>query len=342
MGRNGDLLILTNHEVRSLLDGCEKEIIEVVSRAYQAHEEGRSSLPHSTFLRFPDDPRNRIISLPAYLGSDFGVAGLKWIASFPDNLKRGLERASGILILSSTVTGRPQAVLDASVVSAKRTAASAALAAQTLQGQARAELVGIVGCGLISFESVRFLLAACPEIKGLVIQDIDEDRARIFKTRCRGLSAETEVEIVGTTEAVLSSASLVLFATTAITPYVTDLSGSVASTILHISLRDLGPGVLLSCDNIVDDVDHVCRAQTSVHLAEQLVGQREFIRGTLASVLQGVIPPRADDKSITVFSPFGLGILDIAVGKLVMDRATKEGRGTVIETFSAASIAEGF
>jgi len=327
--------------VLSLLNGCEKELINIVSRAYQTHEQGKSSLPHSTFLRFPDDPRNRIIALPAYLGSDFEIAGVKWIASFPENLKNGLERASGALILSSPLTGRPQALLEGSVVSAKRSAASAVLAAQTLQGRRRAELIGIVGCGLISLETVRFLLVGCPETRSLVIHDIDGSRAQLFKAKCHSLSAEIEVEIAPTFEAVLSRCSLVLFATTAIRPYVTDLSGCPpGSTILHISLRDLSPEALILCDNVVDDIDHVCRAQTSLHLAEQLVGNREFIRGTLAAVMRGAVLPKNNNESITVFSPFGLGVLDIAVGKLVMDLANAQGRGTVIKTFSPASLAE--
>ena len=337
MGGDSNLLVLTNQEVRSLLDGCEREVIDVVSRAYQTHDLGESSLPHSTFLRFPNQPRDRIIALPAYLGSDFRVAGVKWIASFPENLDKGLERASGVLILSSPVTGRPQAVLDASVVSAQRTAASAALAAQTLQGQRRAEQIGIIGCGLISLETVRFLLAACPEIRSIVIHDLDDARARSFKENCRDVSAEVEVEIARTIDTVLRGASLVLFATTALKPYVTDLSSCApGATILHISLRDLSPEVILRCDNIVDDVDHVCRAETSVHLAEQSVGNRAFIRGTLASVIRGLIPPRVDDQKITVFSPFGLGVLDMAVGKFVIDRAAATGRGTVIEGFNAS------
>jgi ornithine cyclodeaminase/alanine dehydrogenase-like protein (mu-crystallin family) len=112
------------------------------------------------------------------------------------------------------------------------------------------------------------------------------------------------------------------------------------SIILHVSLRDLAPGLLLTCDNLVDDVDHVCREQTSVHLAEQAVGHRGFIRGTLADVLQGRIPPRRDDQSITVFSPFGLGVLDVAVGKLVYELALEQNRGQSIKSFLPAAWAE--
>jgi ornithine cyclodeaminase len=333
-----DILLLKGHEVRSLLEGQEVEVIHTVRKAYETHARGDSSLPHSTFLRFPDGQRNRIIALPAYLGGEFEVAGIKWIASFPGNLDIGLDRASAILILSSLQTGGPEAVIEGSIISAKRTAASAALAAQHLY-RGKVTRVGIVGCGLINFEIVRFLLAVWPEIETLVAFDIDVARASGFKDRCQSVFNEIEVDIAQGVETVLKDTSLISMATTAIHPHIFDLSEcSPGSTILHVSLRDLSPEVILSCDNIVDDIDHVCRAQTSVHLAEQIVGNRDFIRCTLADILRGKSAARRDTDSTAVFSPFGLGVLDIAVGKLVCDLGIEQGLGMSVDSFLPVSL----
>jgi ornithine cyclodeaminase len=332
--RNNDILILKGSEVDSLLAGQELKLIDTVRMAYETHGRGVSSLPHSTFLRFPDNPKDRIIALPAYLGAEWGIAGIKWVASFPGNLELGMDRASALVVLNSSQTGRPEAILEGSLISAKRTAASAALAAQWLHGGEKAHQASLIGCGLISFEIARFLLAALPEIKHLIIYDLNPARAAQFKRKCQKSFGAVEVEIAKELKTALERSSLISFATTAVIPHIEDLSGvPPGSTILHISLRDLSPQVILSCDNVVDDVDHVCRAQTSVHLAEQLVGSRDFIRCALADVLIGKADARRNAESAVVFSPFGLGVLDLAIAKLVRDLGLAHGKGTMIDSF---------
>jgi N-[(2S)-2-amino-2-carboxyethyl]-L-glutamate dehydrogenase len=338
---DGNIVILKAAEVRAVLAGRELELIEVVRAAYETHGEGDSSLPQSTFLRFPGQLRDRIVALPAYLGGGCRLAGIKWVSSFPENLHLGVDRASAVLILNSPQTGRPEAVLEGSVISAKRTAASAALAAQCLLRGNKVGCVGIIGCGLINFEIARFLLAVFPEVEAFLLFDKDEARAKQFENKCQRTFDQVGLEIATDVTAVLRNSSLISIATTAVTPHLSELRECPrGSTILHISLRDLTPDVILSCDNVVDDVDHACRAQTSVHLAELLVGHRDFIRCTLADILRGRAPARNGSETVSVFSPFGLGILDLAVGKLVRDLALQQGLETVIGSFLPGPWAE--
>lgn len=334
-----DLLILTGEDVAAAVEGREREIIEAVARAYLVHAAGESSLPNSVFLRFPGDELDRIIALPAYLGGEFDAAGVKWVSSFPGNLARGLDRASAAIILNSVETGRPQVFMEGSLVSAKRTAAGAALAARTLHTSGPVETLGLLGCGPINFEVVRFMRAVAPSLRRLRLFDVDAARARQFRERCRELG-EFEAHVSAEPGNALREADVVSLATTALKPHLFDLSGCApGTTVLHVSLRDLAPEVILSCDNVVDDIEHVCRAQTSVHLAEQLVGHRGFIRCTLAEALDGTARPPEERARLTVFSPFGLGVLDIAVAQLVREAAVAAGRGSVVASFFPNSYA---
>ena len=101
--------------------------------------------------------------------------------------------------------------------------------------------------------------------------------------------------------------------------------------VLHVSLRDLAPEILLASTNVVDDVEHCLKANTSPHLVEQRTGNRDFMAGTLDDVMTGRVD-LPTDRTI-VFSPFGLGVLDLAVGKYVYDQVARAGGLHVIDDF---------
>ncbi len=331
--RDDDILLLNGNEIVEIFKGRERDIMNAVKAAYQTHAKGDSALPHSTFLRFPDKERDRIIALPAYLGGGFRTAGIKWISSFPGNLEKDMERASAVLILNSLENGRPKAMMESSVVSSSRTAASAALAADCLQGSQPLHSVGLIGCGLINYETFRFLFVSRPEIENVFIYDLSAERAEQFRRKCQQLSDKLNITIAESPDAVFQKASVTAFATTAVKPHIFDISAcGPDSIILHTSLRDLSPEIILSADNIADDIDHICRAQTSVHLAEQQAGHRRFIRCSIGDIFNGDAPPRQGNK-IAIFSPFGLGILDLAVGDLACTLAAEKNCGTVIQSF---------
>ncbi|MCZ8522692.1 MULTISPECIES: 2,3-diaminopropionate biosynthesis protein SbnB [Paenibacillus] len=331
------MVLLTGDEIVDILSGREVETVQIVQAAYQIHSLGDSELPHSTFLRFPNRERERIIALTAYLGGDFQVAGLKWIASFPDNIHQGIERASATLILNDMRNGRPKAILESSVISAKRTAAGAALAADKLLEDKPLLKAGIIGCGLINFETFQFLMSLRPELQTLLVYDVDQGRAEQYKRKCQELAPHVKILLMPEMESILAQADVVALATTAVKPHIQDLSMCSPDTvILHTSLRDISADAILAADNVVDDIDHCCRAQTSVHLAEQQSGDRTFIRATIGDILLGKARAKERGKPV-VYSAFGLGILDIALGEYVYQRALEHQAGTRIGSFFPAS-----
>lgn len=319
-----DLVVLRAADVAKILRGREEAILDAVANAYASHRKGRTSLPHSSFLTIAGETgRERIIALPALINDERPIAGLKWIASFPGNVERGLERASAVLIANSLETGRPRAILESSLISSSRTAASAALAARALHrvDETRA---GIVGCGVINFEIVRYLKVVMPKLRHLVLCDLSAERAAAFAQRVARAMSGVECRVVPDTRAVFDAASLISFATVAATPHVESCaSWSPDVTVLHVSLRDLSVDCVCGADNVVDDVDHVLRASTSLHLAQQKLGHHQFIRCTLADILAGAAPARVAGRA-AVFSPFGLGILDLAVARLVLANGASE------------------
>ena len=302
--------------------------MDVVRAAYLAHGAGQSVNPNSYFLRFPDRPAERIIALPAYLGDAFEVAGIKWISSFPDNVRRGIPRASAVLILNDSANGYPFACLEASIVSAARTAASAVLAARACaEDRPPPRTLGIVGNGLIARYLYEFLVRTGWSFANVRLHDAAPGESQRFSERL-ALDSRHAVFHDGTIEPLLRASDLILFATTAGTPYVHD-PGLLAHNpiVLHLSLRDLGTEIIEGACNVVDDIGHVLNADTSPHLTERRLGHRRFLHATIPELLEGKVR-LGTDRPIIV-SPFGLGVLDLAVGKWIYDRA--KARGEIVE-----------
>ena len=82
--------VIGGAQVQRALQGRERQVTELVTAAYRLHSAGDSVNPPSCFLRFPDRPSARIIALPASIGGQLRVDGVKWISSFPENVAAGL------------------------------------------------------------------------------------------------------------------------------------------------------------------------------------------------------------------------------------------------------------
>ncbi|HET9257997.1 MAG TPA: 2,3-diaminopropionate biosynthesis protein SbnB [Pseudonocardiaceae bacterium] len=325
--------VISGAQVQHALAGREKQIVELIEATYRLHGAGDSVNPPSYFLRFPDRPSSRIIALPASIGGQVRVDGLKWISSFPENVTAGIPRASAVLILNDHDTGYPFACLECSIISASRTAASAALAADWLsRGRPWPARVGFFGTGLIARYIHTFLVRTGWSFDEVGVHDLSAESAAGFRGYLESSGTAGRITVHEGAERLIRSSDLVVFATVAGQPHVSDPSWFGHNPlVLHVSLRDLAPEIVLGAINIVDDIEHCLKASTSPHLAEQLTGNRDFLHGTLDDVMTGRVTVPTDRP--VVFSPFGLGVLDLAVGKYVYDEVVRAGELHVIEDF---------
>src|SRR3954470_16938174 len=130
------------------------EAIDRVRHGFVEYAAGDWEMPPKLYLEAP--PNGDFRAMPAKGG---GVAILKWVTSFPGTPRAGLPVVMGMICVSSAEDARPLALVDVRAVTALRTGAVAALAAQELARE-DARSVGIVGCGLHGAWAARCLAAA--------------------------------------------------------------------------------------------------------------------------------------------------------------------------------------
>lgn len=330
MSLDPNFFIVPGTVVKKILAKEHAKVMDVVRQTYLNHERGKTINPDSYFLRFDDRPDARIIALPAAIKGDEAISGIKWIASYPENTRHNLQRASATLVLNDYQTGYPMALLEASQISAARTAASCVLAAQWLSQEKRMKRVAVIGAGVIARAIMEYFFHQDWVIDELVLYAASFDDC----SRLKALSEPfcKKVTVVSDAPSAIRSSSHVVLATTAVVPYLhqTDLL-TPGQVVLNISLRDLAPQLLLNAFNLFDDVEHCLKASTSPHLAEQMTGGRDFVAGTLAQLMLGEIV--VNRSCPLIFSPFGLGVLDVAVGQYLLDVAIAKNLAKKIEGF---------
>jgi N-[(2S)-2-amino-2-carboxyethyl]-L-glutamate dehydrogenase len=327
--------VVSGSTVKSVIEDNKKQVFDAVEAAYRLHGSGNTLNPDSYFLRYPDRPSARIIALPAHLGGAVQKSGIKWISSFPENRASNLARASAVLILNDATTGYPLACIEASLVSATRTAASAALAAEHISANPFKGTLGVIGTGVIARTTVEWLLFRNWKFSKIRLYDLDREEAEHFSKWLRK-RYNLQANIQDGLEDAISESSLILFTTTTPDPYLADKTlFEHCPTVLHLSLRDICVNVILASQNIVDDVDHCLKARTSLHLAEMTMGNRDFVSGTLVDVLEKRF--KLDLDRPRIFSPFGLGVLDLAVGDFVLQAAKSSGAAIALPDFFSNS-----
>ena len=285
----------------AVLDAISPEdAIERVRHGFVEYAGGEWQMPPKVYLQAP--PNGDFRAMPA---RGAGLAILKWVTSFPGNPEAGLPVVMGVICVSSAVDGEPLALVDVRSVTALRTGAVAAVAAQELARE-DARTVGIVGCGLHGAWAARCLQAA--EFGPGVLYDPDPDAAG-------RLSGELGWEVGSLDEAL--ACDVVTCVTPGAAPVVraADLRPG-----MHLNMLGAdGPGKAEAELEAVAGAELFCDEWTQASHGGELTGAveagligRERVT-ELGDVLSGAAPGRSGPAATTLFDSTGLAIQDLAL-----------------------------
>jgi ornithine cyclodeaminase/alanine dehydrogenase-like protein (mu-crystallin family) len=319
------LLVLSQKEVEELLDmeGC----IEVMAEALASLARGDVHVPMRIVVR-PAGEDTFLGLMPAHRGGGAPLYSLKTVCVFPDNPERGLDAHQGTVTLFDGETGETRAIMNASAITAIRTAAVSAVATRLLAREDAREL-GILGAGV----QARSHLEALRLVR-------DFDTVRIFSptaAHAQALAKEAGAEAVGSAQEAVSDADIVVTATSAVDPV---LRREWLKPGAHVNVIGGRPPTMRELDvaTVADSAFYVDRRESAEKeafdyrdaLEAGAIGP-DHIKGEIGDVLIGTAPGRQSPDELTVFRSLGLAVEDLAAAEYVVRRAREQGVGVEVE-----------
>ncbi len=297
------------------------DAVTAVEAAFASYGRKEAQMPPKVYLEFPEHDGD-LRAMPAAMD---GSAGLKWVNSHPSNPHRhNLPSVMGLYVLSDPATALPLALMDATLLTAVRTGAAAAVASKYLSTRHRT--LGVIGCGAQADFLIEAHRVCFPEIEVLAA-DLNPDAARRVAESWGGRAVEVS-------EA--SGGDIVCTATPSRTPVV---SAAHVRPGAHINAlgadaegkQELDPAILKAARVFVDDWAQASHSgEINVPLASGEL-QPADVQGSVCEVVAGLRTGRIDDEEITVFDSTGLAIQDLALARVVYAAAKASEVGWAVE-----------
>ena len=325
------ILILNHDEVVQLLPM--KECIAIMREALIKLASGEVHQPLRTIVR-PPDAAGVMGLMPSYVGGDQAAYGLKTVCVFPGNPAKGKDAHQGAVLLFSAETGELLALVNASAITAIRTAAVSGVATDLLARDDASDLA-IIGAGV----QARTHLKAIAEVRPL-------KRCRVASrniTHARRLAEEMSgsvpfaIEPVETVAKALAGADLVATVTNSKEPVV---HREWISPGVHLNVVGSSTPHAREVDTatIADSALFVDRRESTLNEAgDYLFAMREgaigpeHIRAELGEVLTGKKPGRTSSQEVTLFKSLGLAVEDLAAANYLYQKARETNAGNWIE-----------
>ncbi|MBD8496921.1 2,3-diaminopropionate biosynthesis protein SbnB [Paenibacillus arenosi] len=303
------------------------ETTEVIENTIKADDVNQVVQPVKPYLRFKDKA-NRIIAMPAYVGDEYDVAGIKWIASFPDNINKGIPRASSVVILNDANTGQVKSIINGALLSIIRTASVSGLLIQRALEAKKLERfsIGIIGWGPIGqnhYHMCRYLFE--DQIEQIYLYDINGINGP------ESVVNDSKVRVCSDWREVYHHADVFMTCTVSKERYI-DEQPKPGAILLNVSLRDykLESYDYVKNGLIVDHWKEVCRENTDIEWFYLQRGLQEQDVKTFADVIcRQVLHDLAPDQPI-MFNPMGMAAFDISIGEYYLRKARELNMGQAL------------
>jgi ornithine cyclodeaminase len=319
------LLVLSEHDVAELLTF--PECIEVMAEALMAMARGEVHNPLRSIMR-PEGASGFLGLMPAYRGGDKPAFGLKEICLFPGNPARGLDTHLGGVLLHSGETGELLAVMNASAITAIRTAAVSALATRLLARE-DAKVHAIIGAG-VQARSHLAAIAAVREVSEVRICSRTRSKAEAIAT--------ANVRVVDSIEEAVRGADIISTTTSSREPVI-HRSWIAAGTHINAVGSSIAAARELDSDTVAASALFVDRRESTLNesgdylsaLREGAIAGPEHIRAELGEILAGRAEGRRSRDEITLFKSLGIAIEDLAAAQFLYEKAGRLGRGRIVD-----------
>lgn len=325
------MLVLNSKQVAQLLPMA--ECIELMADALGSLARGEVYQPLRTIVR-PPEARGLLGLMPAYRSGEHGAFGLKAICVFPGNPALGKDAHQGTVMLSSQETGEPLALMNASAITAIRTAAASAVATRLLAREDAADLA-IIGAGvqarthLVALSSVRSIKRA-----RLACRNIDHANELVREMKEK---VSFPIEPVNSNEAAIRDSDIIVTATSANEPvlkreWIADGAHINAIGTHSPQSREIDTATMAAArvftdrrESILNEAgDYVLAAQEGAITPDNIVAE-------IGELVIGTKPGRTSPTEITLFKSLGLAIEDVVCAEYLLRKATAENVGTQVD-----------
>lgn len=349
-----DILFLTQEEMVVCgvtdMDKCVKTMEDV----FRLHGEGDTlmgePMKHGSMMRWPEHrisqsmpkagPDKRLCAMPAYVGGEFNIAGMKWYGSNTTNpQKLHLPRSMHLIVLNEPETGKPLAVMDGTLVSAMRTGAMGGLGAKYLASK-NSEVAGIIGAGAISRAELMAFTVALEELKQVKVFDLFKGTSKKFTEEMKG-KLGIEITSVDSVEEAVRDSDVIGVATAGETKPSIDTKwlkeGSYLAPLGGIRESE---EMYLETKMVVDDIESLLSFTSrkeslgifkdlSSLLSKGQVKENDFIE--LGEIVNNRTVGRENAEEKIMLLSFGLPIEDIAWAYTVYKQALNKGMGQKLQ-----------